>query len=430
MTRCRSRAAKGSGQPGGRDGYADPSLRAPGGESAKYEYTYRVWGRLLYSTAAQPQTWRRYLRREFFDGADTVELSLAHASRILPLVTTAHLPSAANNNYWPEMYENMSIVDAAPPDPYTDSPTPRRFGTVSPLDPQFFSRIDDHVSELIDPNLSLSGKYTPIEVAQWLEDLAQSAEDGYLKAVNEVPDRRIGSWRRYAIDVQVQIGVGRFFAKKFRAAVLYALFENTGSSAAFVAAWTAYTAARKIWADFVDAIGDAYVPDVTYGDGWFQRGNWADRLTLIDRDLALMQQRQPPAPKFAGVTDEAVGELIRQAEGAPPPRPAPGVVHDSPMIFRRGAAVPLALALVENQTTPVSAQLYYRRTDQSEAWNALAMTKEADGFHAEIPTRYTDSPFALTYYFELRDATGLLSLYPGFNAILSNTPYFVLRQMA
>lgn len=37
----------GSGSSGGRDPYADPSLRPGGGDWEKYSYTYRLWGRLL-----------------------------------------------------------------------------------------------------------------------------------------------------------------------------------------------------------------------------------------------------------------------------------------------------------------------------------------------------------------------------------------------
>ena len=59
---------------------------------SKYEYTYRLWGRAMYNPG---------------DGTEATtpaELALASASRILPLITSAHGPSAANNNYWPEMY--------------------------------------------------------------------------------------------------------------------------------------------------------------------------------------------------------------------------------------------------------------------------------------------------------------------------------------
>ncbi len=54
---------KGSGLAGGRDAYRDASLRAPGGDWRKYEYTYRLWGRLAYDPDSDPEIWRRSLRQ-------------------------------------------------------------------------------------------------------------------------------------------------------------------------------------------------------------------------------------------------------------------------------------------------------------------------------------------------------------------------------
>jgi hypothetical protein len=48
---------KGSGLPGGRDGYRDASLRDAGGDWRKYEYTYRLWGRLAYNPDADAASW-------------------------------------------------------------------------------------------------------------------------------------------------------------------------------------------------------------------------------------------------------------------------------------------------------------------------------------------------------------------------------------
>ena len=42
----------GSGVAGRRDAYADASLAAAGGDWRKHQYTYRLWGRLLYDPAA------------------------------------------------------------------------------------------------------------------------------------------------------------------------------------------------------------------------------------------------------------------------------------------------------------------------------------------------------------------------------------------
>ena len=86
---------QGTGRPGGRCGYADASLNPTGGDWRKYEYSYRVWGRLLYNPNADPDQWRRYLRSTFERAAAPAETALANASRVLPLLTTAHQPSAS-----------------------------------------------------------------------------------------------------------------------------------------------------------------------------------------------------------------------------------------------------------------------------------------------------------------------------------------------
>ena len=111
--------------------------------------------------------------KQFGAGAEAVESALANASRILPIVTTAHGASAGNNTYWPEMYTNQSIIDPGRKHPYSDSPSPKVFGNVSPLDPQLFLRINDYAGELLKKEHS--GKYTPVEVAQWIEDYADDS---------------------------------------------------------------------------------------------------------------------------------------------------------------------------------------------------------------------------------------------------------------
>jgi hypothetical protein len=53
--------------------------------------------------------------------------------------------------------------------------------------------------------------------------------------------------------------------------------------------------------------------------------------------------------------------------------------------------------------------------------------EQADGAcRATIASEYTNSPFPLQYYFELRDASGRATLYPGLGPTLTNQPYFVL----
>ena len=74
-------------------------------------------------------------------------------------------------------------------------------------------------------------------------------------------------------------------------------------------------------------------------------------------------------------------------------------------------------------------QLHYRHTHQAEAWRTTTMSRDAatSGYRAEIPGDYADSPYPLTYYFEVTHASGAMSLHPGLGANLCDQPYFVLR---
>ncbi len=194
---------EGSGMPGGRCAYADTSLNPKSADWEKFEYFYRVWGRWLYNPDSDPETWRRYLKSNFGAGANSVETALANASRVLPLVTSAHLASASNHAFWPEIYDNMPIVLGSEASPYSDTPSPKCFGTVSPLDPQLFSTIVDHVGDLLDGRAN--PKYSPIEVAQWLEDYTAASSQALASARLQATSHSSPAFRRIEEDVLIQM---------------------------------------------------------------------------------------------------------------------------------------------------------------------------------------------------------------------------------
>ena len=116
-----------------------------------------------------------------------------------------------------------------------------------------FSRISDFADETLKGQRS--GKYSPIEVAQWLEDAADAAETDLAKAGEQdsAEDRRI------AIDVKLQIALGRFFAAKFRSGVLYAIHQKSGDRAALEEALKAYRKARAAWAGMKESAGSGTI---------------------------------------------------------------------------------------------------------------------------------------------------------------------------
>jgi hypothetical protein len=50
-------------------------------------------------------------------------------------------------------------------------------------------------------------------------------------------------------------------------------------------------------------------------------------------------------------------------------------------------------------------------------------------YRARIPADYTDSPYPLLYYFELKAAQSKPVLYPGLPSSLLGQPYFVLNKL-
>ena len=409
---------QGTGRPGGRCGYADASLNPTGGDWRKYEYSYRVWGRLLYDPNADPDQWRRYLRSTFERAAAPAETALANASRVLPLLTTAHQPSASNLGYWVEVPANMPMMEGGAPVPYADTPAPKRFGTVSPLDPEMFSSVEEHAAELLGG--SISGKYSPIEVAQFFEDSCDRAAQALEAAAAAVPSRPDPAFRRWEEDVLIQVAIGRFYADKLRAGVLFDLYRRTGNESAHQRAVTAYRRARATWAAMAERARGVYVVDLTYGDAAVRRGHWLDRLPAIDEDLAAVERARFHSTPEA---QDRLNEAIKHASGRPSRLSFP-CSHTPVAAYQPGKPVPVAVR-VSGTLTAVT--LRYRQVNQAERWQSIGMQPDGRVYRAAIPAGYTESPFSLQYYFHLRQGSAA-ALYPGFNEVFANQPYFVMAR--
>jgi len=410
---------RGSGIAGDRCAYADTTLR-PRWDWEKYLYSTRVWGRALYNPDCDTEVCRRYTQKNFGNGAPHMEAALASASRILPIITTAHGTSAGNNTYWPEVYTNQSLFDAEHWQPYNDTPSPRVFGNVSPLDPQLFSRINDFADQLLSGKCD--GKYSPLEVAQWLEDYARTAREQLTEAKASSKNRETPAYRRLIIDVGIQAGIGEFFGAKIRSGMLYRVYEKTGHPAALEACLAQYRKARAAWAALADEAKGVYMSDITVGEHQQLRGHWLDRLPAIDGDIAGLQAKL--ATGKAANSEPKATETIK-ALLARPERRTGTCSHVPPARYKRGGGVSIACSLDKR---PASVSLYYRHVNQAERYKSVVMDAHDKQFRATIPADYTDSPYPLEYYFEVTEAPDKVWLYPGFSPELTNQPYFVVRQ--
>ncbi len=385
-----------------RSGYAATKLQTQW-DWQKYEDWYHSFGRGLYNPA------------EFTAPATALQQALAAASRILPTVTTAYMPSAACDAYWPEVYWNQPLAGEPSPNPYGDSLAPKVFHNAGPLDPQLFSSMREFAGELLG---QASGKCSPVQVATWLEQNAEEAlrhlhEAGSPSAVDEM---------RLAIDVEMLAGLGHFFAAKFRAGVAFALFERSGDKRALDAALAHYRQARTAWAAIAACAGGVYA-DVSSSDVVSEHGAWADKLAGIDADIAAVEKLAVNAKPGS---DERLAAVIAVVGAAVAVDAAP-VRHEPPSGFVAGADVPLVFAA---DKPVVEADLWYRPVNQAAKWQHVAMTATAAGWQGVVPAAATTLPYPLQYYAVFRNGPNKAALYPGFAVGQGAMPYVVLHKQS
>lgn len=306
--------------------------------------------------------------------------------------------------------------------PYGDTPDPKCFGTVSPLDPQLFSTIVEHAGDLLGGKES--PKYSPVEVAQWLEDFTAASTAGLQAACKGGSKAGSPEVRRMEEDVLIQIGLGRFFAAKLRSGMLYEIYQQTGSAEAGKMALAKYTEARDAWATMATRAKTVYRSDISYGSIPMRRGHWADRLPMIDKDVQAMRASLSAPPKTGhDISAEHVSAAIKAASGKPS-RATAACSHTPPESFRPGQPLQISASPLVGDAH-AGMELYYRHVNQGERWRSMPMAKSGRGYGAAIPGEYTQSSYPLQYYFVL-SGTGGATFSPAFNASLSNQPYYAI----
>ena len=414
---------RGSGHPGGRLAYADASLN-PRYDFEKYCYTYRLWGRLGYNPDTNPEVWRRSLRQKFGAAALAVEQALAPASRVLTLFTLVHAPSADCVRYWPEIYTSIPITSATRKVPNYDSFPPILFGNMSSFDPQLFPSPDESADAVLSGKAS--GKYSSLEAAQWLEDLAIAAGTNLDQARQQIgADATHPEFRRVEEDVLIQRGLALFFAAKLRSAVLWRIYTQTGHRATGEAAIACYASGRDAWAVMAERAKKVYRDDISYG-GKETSGHWADRVPAFDADIADMKKRLEAGEKSPGKYDSATAERALKTASAKPMRPTVIAKHVPAEKFSSGKG--LAISVNVTSPAPHRVMLHYRHVNQAEHWMAVELTRNGDAFQGEIPAAYTAKRYALQYYFEIETRPTEATLLPLLAVDLANVPYYLVRR--
>jgi len=301
---------------------------------------------------------------------------------------------------------------------------PKLFGNASTFDPQLFHSADESAETLLSGKPS--GKYSSLEVAQWLEGLALAAGTSLDQARQQLGAAASEpAFRRIEEDVLIQRGLALFFAGKLRSAVLWQLHVLTGLQATGDASIAAYTGAREAWAKMAARAGTVYRSQISYG-GNLTSGHWLDRVPAFDDDIADLRRRLKQPVEVPPNADPTAAKRALQAALAVPVRLHPTAEHVPAKMFVSEQPLPLALSVKE----AIHVTLHYRHVNQAERWVAVVLNRAGDRFTGEIPAAYTAHRFPLQYYFEIQTGPAAATLFPPLAADLANVPYFVVRQNA
>ena len=411
----------GTGIKGGRFNYIDKKLQTKY-DWEKYNYTYRVWGRLNYNPKTKPENYQRFMIKNFGKRGLDLTKSLGYASRILPFITLAHGVSASNNSYWPEMYENMSIVHKAPFLPYSyDLKKPSRFGMSTSCDPQLLMSPQELAKSIF--NKTGVSRYSPLTMANWLENFSKNANK-YIGKYKKILEEKNPSLKRLLVDIIIQASIGQFFAEKIRSACFWEYFLLSGSKIVGEKALVKYIKARDQWQIAADISKEIYLPDLTYGPQSWLRGRWDDRLPAIENDIIEMKSILEEKKTIKSLSNYEINKNLKVMENWNDYQKIK-VEHKPPknFVFNKQIILNCCVKLKKD----ILGFLHYRHVNQSIKWEKIKLVKNDDNLSAKIPSSYTKTPFPLQYYFEFinKDKS---SFSPGLNINLSNQPYYVIRQ--
>ena len=402
----------GTGIKNGRFNYSVKQLRTKY-DWQKYLFTYKIWGRCTYNYETIENNYSRYYKKLFGKSSNELIKSLSYASKILPFFTLVHGVSASNNSYWPEMYENMSIVENAPHLPYSyDLHKPSRFGMATSQDPNLIMSPLELASCIY--NKKNIKKYSPITMANWFNEYANKARTNLLKAIKKIKNKNDPEFLRLEIDISILIGIGKFFSYKIKSACYWELYIKEKKFNLGYQSLHLYKKSYSAWSKIAKISKKFYLEDLTYGPQSWLRGRWDDRLPAIKNDIV----------KMTNILD---GNLIKSKKHISIFQLSKWNNNQSFYINHTiEKKSDRSVDITINNLNKINGELFfnYRQVNQAKKWQRNKIRSLKNRFTIMKFNNFLKQNYPIQYYFELVEKK-YSYFCPGINKNLSNQPYYV-----
>jgi hypothetical protein len=390
-------------------------LRSGRWEDERYWLWYLVFGRLGYHSGVEPAIWQREFAAHFGPAAPHLERALRAGSRVLPLITAAHMPVHPMLHYWTEMSTGAAL--------FAEHNFNSKFGSVSygttePSDPGLFYRIIDFVTDQRQGRLAR--KYTPFQVSDWLQHLAGEIEAGLAEITEEMrlPDQ--AEFAGAHSDLLMLQDLALYHAAKIRAAVALADFEASQETESLQTAYRYGLLALSSWRSLARRGQENYSDQLQFnaGNGFGRHGTWADRLPEIEQDVTRLEEmlQQVGALPLMGGTRLAEPDRFY----------SPAFTWSRPETARPGQDY-----WVEVRLGPLAnlreLKLHYRHTNQlAGPFQEATLLPHSDAFRGCVPGAYVDPAWDLLLYFSGLDPAGQPVIWPGLFHPEHALPYFII----
>ncbi|MCU0521944.1 MAG: hypothetical protein MUF84_14790 [Anaerolineae bacterium] len=241
-------------------------------EFERYWHFFQVFGRLGYNPNTQTEIWdREFVRRFGPDAAPHVAQGLHLASRVLPRIVAYTYPYRLfpTTRGWVEKQHMGSLPD---------------YATALPSDTeQFLSIADEAHNQIVG---GASARIRPQASAAWFARVSEAVLTHVALAEERVGAHRNREFAATMVDLRILAYLALYHARRARAGVQWALFEQSQDLNALDASIDLETQAIAAWMQIVEAAGDVYASDLMMGlEQAGLSGHWRDELTTMKQEL-------------------------------------------------------------------------------------------------------------------------------------------------
>tara|TARA_B100001123_G_scaffold239728_1_gene268240 strand:- start:209 stop:1045 length:837 start_codon:yes stop_codon:yes gene_type:complete len=257
-------------------------------------------------------------------------------------------------------------------------------------------------------------KYSPVTMSNWFFEFAKKSEKHLKEAINKYKNKEEPNFKRLLIDLQILIGLGKFFSYKIKSSCYWELFLKTKKHNLGLTSIKLYQKCFSEWATISDISKNYYLPDLTYGPQTWLRGRWDDRLPAIKEDIEIMKKKFYNT-KFVQINNQNYTKLLQKK------LTQKFLIKHKTTITKKGLSIS-----IHNYKISKNIELYlnYREINQSKNWMRKKIETKENTIFTNISNKLLKSKYPIQYYFELVNNNIYSSFCPGFVKNLSNQPYY------